>query len=260
MNKIFFAVTLISFSAFAKIKSEVVEYKDGDTVLEGVLFYDQILLKKKKKLPAVVVVHNWMGVNDYVKGRAEQMAQLGYVALAADIYGKGIRPQSVKEAAELATKYRGGDRKELRSRASAAFNFLARDNRVMANKISATGYCFGGTVALEMARIGLPLAGAVSFHGGLSSVKPEDAKNIKTKLLVLHGAVDPYVSANEVSQFQKELNDAGVNYEFVSYSNSVHSFTEKEAGNDNSKGAAYNEQADRRSFVAMKNFLEEVSK
>jgi dienelactone hydrolase len=260
MKLIILAVLLFSNSVFAKIKTEVVEYKDGEVVLEGALVYDEALLKKKKKLPAVVVVHNWMGVNEYVQMRAEQLAKLGYVALTADIYGKGVRPKDAKEAGALSGKLKSGERKELRTRATAAFNLLASDKRVDANNISAMGYCFGGTVALEMARVGLPLAGAISFHGGLTSVKADDAKNIKSPLLVLHGAIDPYVPVTEVNQFQKELNEAKVNYEFVSYSGAVHAFTEKAAGDDISKGAAYNEQADKKSFEAMKSFLAEVSK
>ena len=260
MKLILLALMLFSSSVFAKVKTEIVEYKDGEAVLQGALVYDEALLKKKKKLPAVVVVHNWMGVNDYVQMRAEQLAKLGYVAFNADIYGKGVRPKDGNEAGALAGKYKAGERKDMRSRATAAFNVLASDKRVNANKISAMGYCFGGTVALEMARAGLPLAGVISFHGGLAAVKTEDAKNIKSPVLVLHGAIDPYVPVAEVNQFQKELNEAKVNYEFVAYSGAVHAFTEKAAGDDISKGAAYNEQADKKSFEAMKNFLAEVSK
>lgn len=258
--KIIFGLILLAGSiASAKIKSETIEYKDGESVLEGVLVYDDALVKKKK-LPGVVIVHNWMGVGDYVKMRAEQMAQLGYVAFAADIYGKGVRPKDAKEAGALAGKFKEGNRKDMRSRGMAAYKFLAADKRVDSSKISAMGYCFGGTAALEMARQGLDLKGVVTFHGGLSSVTPDDAKNIKTRVLVLHGAVDPFVPAAEVAQFQKEMNDAKVNYEFTAYSGAVHAFTEKEAGNDPGKGAAYNETADKRSFLAMKEFLAEVNR
>jgi dienelactone hydrolase len=245
-------------TSFAKIKSETVTYKDGSNELEGVIVYDDALVKKKK-LPGIIVVHDWMGVGDYVKMRAEQMAGLGYVALVADIYGKGVHPKDMKEAGELATKYKAGERKDMRSRGVAAYNLLASNKYVDAHKISVMGYCFGGTAALEMAKQGLDLKGVVSFHGGLSSVSPEDAKKIKAQVLVLHGAIDPNVPPAEVAQFQKELNDAKVNYEFVAYSGAVHAFTEKHAGNDISKGAAYNETADRRSFAEMKSFLTEVN-
>lgn len=258
MKLLLIASLLFSSAAFAKVKFETIEYKEGENVLEGILVYDTAHVGKKKA-PGVVVVHNWMGVGEYVKMRAEQMAKLGYVAFVADIYGKGIRPKDAQEAAALAGKFKAGDRKDMRARATSAFNVLANDKRVNANKISAMGYCFGGTVVLDMARIGLPLTGVVSFHGGLASAAANDAKSIKSKVLVLHGAIDPYVKAEEVAQFQKEMNDAKVNYEFVSYSGAVHAFTEKEAGHDISKGAAYNEQADKRSFIAMKNFLAEVN-
>jgi dienelactone hydrolase len=250
---------LISVSAFAKVKIEKIEYKSGDTVLAGAKVYDPAMLKKNKKLPGVVIVHDWMGVGEYVMMRAEQMANLGYIAFVADIYGKGNNPKNTDEAGALAGKYKAGDRAEMRARAKAAFEMLASDKNVENSKISAMGYCFGGTTVLEMARMGLPLAGVISFHGGLSAVKPEDAKNIKAKVLVLHGAIDPFESAAEVAQFKKEMNEAKVNYEFVEYSGAVHAFTEKHAGDDITKGAAYNEQADKRSFIAMKDFLAEVT-
>ncbi|MFN3695870.1 MAG: dienelactone hydrolase family protein [Pseudobdellovibrio sp.] len=253
------AIVLLALSGQAKVKIETVNYKEGQTALEGFIVYDEAKLKNKTG-PGIVVVHDWMGVSDYVKMRAEQLAEMGYVAFVADIYGKGTRPKDSKEAAEYAGKYRGGDRKLLRARAKAAFEELKKSKYVDANKISATGYCFGGTTVLEMARAGLPLKGVVSFHGGLSSVNPDDAKNIKAKILALHGAIDPYVSAAEVAQFQKELNEAKVDYQFVAYSGAVHAFSQKGAGNDPAQGAAYNEAADKRSFVAAKNFLEEVNK
>lgn len=256
------AVMILILSAgnvFAKLTTEKVEYKDGEQVLEGYIVYETSLVKNKKKLPGLIIVHNWMGVGEYVMMRAEQMANLGYIAFVADIYGKGIRPKDQKEAGALAGKYKAGDRKELRSRALAAFNAIKSNKYVEANKISAMGYCFGGTVALDLARMGLPLVGVVSFHGGLAAVNADEAKKIKTKLLILHGAIDPFVPAPEVAEFQKELNAANVNYELVMYSGAVHSFTEKSAGDNIKAGAAYNDQADRRSFIAMKNFLSEVN-
>ena len=252
------ATLLFSLSAFAKVTVDKVEYKDGETVLEGLLVVDSAKLKNKKG-PGVVVFHDWKGVGPYVQMRAEQLAEMGYVAFVADVYGKGVRPKDNKEAGVQAGKYKG-DRSLMRTRVKAAYDELAKSKFVMAEKISATGYCFGGTAALEGARMGLPLKGVVSFHGGLSADNPEDAKKIKAKVLVLHGAIDPNVSADEVEQFQKEMNDAKVDYQFTAYANAVHAFTHKEAGNDISKGAAYNELADKRSYLAAKNFLEEVNK
>ncbi len=255
--KLFLVTLIVTAVAQAKIKTEVVDYKSGDAVLQGALVYDEA--KSKNKKPGVVIVHNWMGVGDYVQMRAEQMAGLGYVAFVADIYGKGVRPKTVAEAQAESGKYKN-NRKEVRARANAAYETLKASKLVNPDKISAMGYCFGGMVALELARMGLPLKGAVSFHGSLAAAAPGDATGIKTKLLILHGAIDPYVKVEEVQQFQKELNDAGINYEFTAYSGAVHAFTEKEAGTDISKGAAYNEQADKRSFLAMQNFLTEVNR
>jgi dienelactone hydrolase len=249
-------ISLWCFQGFSAVKTEVVEYKQGSTVLEGYLAYDDSVKVAK---PGVVIVHEWMGLNDYAKRRARELAAMGYVALAADIYGKGERAKDMKEAGELATKYKT-DRKLLRERVRAAYDFLAKNPKVNKQKMLAMGYCFGGTAVLELARAAAPLAGVVSFHGGLSTPNPADAKNIKTKILALHGALDPYVSAEEVAGFQKEMNDAKVDYQFVVYANSVHGFTNPENGHDNSKGAAYNEIADRRSFAAMKSFFEEVTK
>ncbi|MEZ0390632.1 MAG: dienelactone hydrolase family protein [Pseudobdellovibrionaceae bacterium] len=252
-------LTLVSFlfslSAMAAIKSETVEYKEGQTTLEGYMAHNPAV---RMRQPAVVIVHAWMGVDDFVKKKTDEMAQMGFVALAADIYGKGVRPKDAKEAAELAGKYRNNDRTLLRARAQAAFDLLKKNPKVDPSKIVAIGYCFGGTTVLEMAMAGLPLAGVVSFHGGLEFPKLADTKNIKSKLLILHGAVDPYVPPAQVQALTKALDEAKTDYQFVAYSGAVHSFTDPSAGTDASKGAAYNPVADRRSTEAMKDFFREV--
>ncbi len=244
---------LLVSSAYAKIQSKTIEYKDGDAVLEGYLVYDDA---SKEKKPGVLVVHEWMGLGAYEKGRAEQLAALGYVAFAADIYGKGIRPKDGKEAGEFAGKYRGNDRKVLRSRVNAALDVLKTQPMVDPKKTAAIGYCFGGTTVLELARSGADVAGVVSFHGGLAA--SADAKNIKGKVLALHGGDDPFVKSDEVLAFQDEMRKAGVDWQFVSYGNAVHSFSNPASGNDNSKGAAYNEKADKRSWEAMRKFFKEI--
>ena len=246
---------LLSTSAYAKIQSKAIEYKDGDAVLEGYLVYDDAI---KGKAPGVLVVHEWMGLGAYEKGRAEQLAALGYVAFAADIYGKGIRPKDGKEAGEFAGKYRSGDRKVLRSRVNAALDVFKKQPMVDTTKTAAIGYCFGGTTVLELARSGADTLGVVSFHGGLATSMPTDAKNIKGRVLALHGGDDPFVKAEEVLAFQDEMRKAGVDWQFVSYGNAVHSFSNPAAGNDNSKGAAYNEKADKRSWEAMRKFFKEI--
>lgn len=241
--------------AVGGVKTENVDYKDGKTTLEGFLAYDESI---KGPRPAVLIVHQWMGLSDHEKATAQKLAEKGYVALAVDIYGKGVRPGSTDEAGKLAGEYKGNT-KLFRGREKAAIDFIKKNKMVDAKKIVIIGYCFGGTGALEAARAGLPVVGAVSFHGGLASAAPQDAKNIKGKVLVLHGANDPYVPAKEVDAFMKEMNDAKVDYQFVAYSGAVHAFTQPMAGNDPSKGAAYNEAAARRSWQAFMNFLDEVA-
>lgn len=240
---------------FAKVKTEVVEYKQGDTVLEGYLAYDAA--KVKKGAPGILLVHDWMGNGPFAKKRAEQLAELGYVALAADIYGKGIRPANVDEAGKLAGKYKT-DRLLLRERALAGLNFLKSLRQVDAAKLGAIGFCFGGTTVIEAARAGADLKGVVSFHGGLDSPTPADGKNIKAKVLALHGADDPYVPAKDLAAWEDEMRKSGVDWQLVKYSGAVHAFTNPDAGTDNAKGAAYNATADRRSLEAMKDFFKEV--
>ncbi len=254
MIKTLILTLLFSTALHAKVKTERVEYKSGDLTFEGFLAYDTLSQGKK---PGIMIVHNWMGVTAETESKAVEMAKLGYVAFAGDIYGKGVRPKDAKEAGELAGKYKA-DLKTLRERANLAIAELRKNKKVDSSKIFVAGYCFGGTTAIEVARSGADIKGAISFHGGLTP--SNDDKNIKAPILVLHGAVDPFISKADFDGFVKGMNDAKVDYQLVSYANSVHSFTEKAAGNDNSKGAAYNELADKRSWVAMKDFLAELSK
>jgi len=246
---------VMAMNAEAKVELKKVEYKSGDQTFEGVIAMDSAIKGKKT---GIVVFHNWMGVTGETESKITELAKLGYVAMAADVYGKGIRPKDAKEAGELATKYKN-DRKLLRERASNALDELKKNSHVDSAKLFATGYCFGGTTALELARSGAPLLGTVSFHGGLSNPTPADAKNIKGQVLVFHGAVDPYVPADEVAAFKKEMDESKVPYELVMFANTVHSFTEKAAGNDISKGAAYNATADKRSWDGMKSFFVELA-
>ncbi len=240
----------------AKIVVEKISYAEGNEKFEGLVAYNVNL---KKKAPGVLVIHNWMGVSAETESKIKAIAALGYVAFAGDIYGAGIRPKDSKEAGELATKYKN-DRSLLRKRAEYALNALKNHNKTDTSKLFAIGYCFGGTTALELGRAGLDLKGIISFHGGLSNPTPDDAKNFKGEVLVYHGGIDPFVPESEVAQFKKEMDNAKINYQFVSFANTVHSFTEKAAGNDLTKGAAYNEWADRRSFEGMKDFFQELSK
>lgn len=260
MRKIKFFViimlTLISVNAISQIHTENVEYKDGTVTLEGYIAYDESF---KDTRPGILIVHEWTGINDYTKSRCEQLARLGYFAFAADIYGKDFRPHNSEEAGKLASLYKN-DRQLMRKRINLALDEIKKQKQVNTEKIATIGYCFGGTVALELARSGADIKGIVSFHGGLDTPNQDDAKNIKAKILVLHGGDDPFVSPEQLENFKKEMKDAGVDYQIFIYGGAVHSFTNPNSGNDPSKGAAYNEKADKRSWEAMKTFFNEIFK
>ena len=248
--------TVIAASVHAAIQTKTVEYKQGDTTLAGFVAYDDAIPGKR---PGVLVVHQWMGLTDYEKHRAEMLAQLGYVAFCADIYGKGVRPQNTAEAGALAGKHKN-DRQLLRARVSAGLDALRQQPLVDSKRVAAIGYCFGGTTVLELARSGADLNGVVSFHGGLDSPTPADGKNIKCKVLALAGADDPFQKPEDLAAFEKEMRESKVDWQMNFYGGAVHSFTQPDAGNDNSKGAAYNEKADKRSWAAMKQFFAEIFK
>jgi dienelactone hydrolase len=237
--------------ASGPIETRPVEYRHGDVLLEGYLALPK---GASGRLPGVLVFHEWKGHNEYVRRRAEQLARAGYAAFAADIYGKGVTAQDHQEAARLAGLYKS-DRALMRGRARAALEVLAR--HCDPARVVAMGYCFGGTCALELARSGAPIAGAAAFHADLGTPNPADARQIKGKIIAFHGADDPFVKDEAVLAFQKEMRDAGVDWQFVSFGGTVHSFTVPEAGHDPSKGAAYSEKADRRSWKMLLDFIAE---
>lgn len=247
------ALAGLAGQARAAIKTQLVEYKQGDTTLEGYLAYDDSIQGKR---PGVLVVHEWDGLGDYAKMRADMLAKLGYVAFAADIYGKGVRPKGPQESAAESSKY-GRDRALMRARALAGLDQLKNNPMVDTNKIAAIGYCFGGTTVLELARSGADIAGVVTFHGGLSNPNPEDAKKIKAKVLVLAGADDPLVPPKDIEQFQKDMRDAKVDLSYVSYSGTLHAFTNPKV-NDPAHGVQYNARSDKRSWQAMRDFFAEI--
>ena len=250
MRTSFVVVLLVAsvFTARAAVRTETVEYKQGETVLEGHVAYDDSFQGKR---PGILIVHQWKGLGAYEKKRAEMLARLGYLAFAVDIYGKGVRVDNAQEAAALAGKYKS-DRALLRTRVQAGLDAMKKRSDVDTKRLAAIGYCFGGTTALELARSGADLTGVVSFHGGLNTPNPADAANVKCRVLALHGADDPFVPAAEVAAFEEEMRKGKVDWQLVAYGGAVHSFTDWNAGSDNSKGAAYNEKADRRSWEAMK--------
>jgi dienelactone hydrolase len=247
------AVLLAATQTLAAIKTQNVEYKQGNTVLQGYLAYDDAI---KGKRPGVLVVHEWKGLQSYAKQRTEQLAKLGYVAFAADIYGKGVRPKNNEEAGKLATFYRQ-NRQLLRDRANAGLKVLQSNPLTDVKRIAAIGYCFGGGTVLELARSGANIAGVVSFHGNLDTPNPNDAKNIKAKVLVLHGADDPFVPKEQVTAFENEMRQANVDWQLISYGRTVHSFTNPEAKGE-MKGAQYNPVADQRSWQDMRQFFAEI--
>lgn len=255
MKKLFFTLLALTgvFTARAAIQTRTIEYQQGDATLEGVLVYDDAV---KTKRPGVLIVHQWKGVTANEQKRAEMLAQLGYVAFCADIYGKGIRPQTPADAGAQAGKYKS-DRTLLRARVNAGLAVLRKNEFVDARRIAAIGYCFGGTTVIELARSGAEISGVVSFHGGLDSPTPADGKNIRCKVLACHGADDPFVPAKDLAAFETEMRDSGADWQLIKYGNAVHSFTDWKA-DGSMKGAQYNESADKRSWEDMKQFFGEI--
>lgn len=247
-------LTLTTQKTMSEIITSEVEYKIGDVTLQGYIAYDNATENKR---PGILIVHAWKGLTDYEKMRARQIAGLGYFAFALDIYGKGIRPTTTEEARAETGKYYS-NKVLFRERLNAGLAELKMQPFVDANNIAAIGYCFGGSGVLELARSGADIKGVVSFHGGLKTDNPQDANSIKSKVLVLHGAIDRYVPEEDIVAFKKEMEDAKIDYVLTQYSGAVHSFTIEHEGTDISDGSAYNENADKRSWEAMKNFFSEI--
>ena len=243
-------------SQAAPLHTVSLPYKDHDVTLEGKYVFDQSIEGKR---PVVLVFHDWMGPSEVTDDAADKVAAAGYLAFIADIYGKGVRPQNPAEAGETASKFKN-DRALMRSRAQAALAALRDVTQADISQVGAIGFCFGGTVALELARSGAALLGTVSFHGGLDTPDASLAKNIRGKILVLHGADDPFVSDQEVSAFEKEMRDAQADWQLVKFGGAAHAFTNKKVDSLHLTGAAYNPSADTRSFRYMRDFFSEIFK
>lgn len=253
MKTLAFVLAAFTTTAFAAIKTETIEYRDGSQVLEGFIAYDDA---NDKPRPGVLVIHDWTGLQDYAKRRTTMLAEMGYVAFAADVYGKGVRPVDPKECMVESGKYRN-DLPLLRKRVMLALDELKKNPRVDKSKLAAIGYCFGGSSVLELARSGADVKGVVSFHGGLKTSMPAEPGTIRAKILVCHGADDKFVNG-EVPGFKDEMAKSKADMTFVAYPGAVHSFTKKEAGDDPSKGQAYNAKADEESWAAMKKLFAEI--
>lgn len=254
-------VLLMTMTTKAEIKTERIEYKDGQTVLEGVLAYDDSV-KPDQKRPGVLVCHEWWGNNEYSESRAKQLAELGYVAFALDMYGKGKKTTKGDEAGAFAQALMS-DPKAMRERAALGLKMLAENARVDRTRLAAIGYCMGGTVAMELARSGLPntqnLKAVVPFHASTVSAKnPADNTNIKGSVLVCTGASDNFVPEGEIEKFERQMTDATVDFQVLSLGGAVHAFTNPGADGSFSPMVKYNAKADARSWDAMKRLFADV--
>jgi dienelactone hydrolase len=249
------ALTLFLSSALATtpIITSSIEYGGGQ--FEGYLSQPK---KITKSTPGILLVHNWMGISDETKQQADRYAKNGYIVFAVDVYGKNAMPKNQTEAAKIAGEFRNGDRTLFRTRLANGLEVLKKQKHVDSERLAALGYCFGGTGVIELARSGAKLKSFVSFHGGLDSPTPGDGKNISGRVLAHHGAIDPFVPPAALAAFENEMKVNKVNYRLIFYPGAVHSFTDKTAGSDISKGAAYNKTADLTSFEETKAHLKKV--
>ena len=240
------------------IKTETVNYVSDGVNLTGVLAYDSNITSKR---PIVLIIHEWWGLNDYMKNRVNQIAQLGYLAMAIDLYGNGNSANSVEEAAALsAPLYQNSNL--AKSRFDAAITKVKTYSQADTTQIAAIGYCFGGAMALNMARMGEPLTGVVSFHGSLIGV-PAKKELMTSKILICHGEEDKFVKKEEVEAFKKEMDDIGADYIFKQYPNATHAFSNPAAtewGKKFNIPIAYNAAADQASWKEMQLFLNKIFK
>lgn len=248
------AVLLFSSAAAAEVQTKAIEYKQGDTVLQGLIAWDGAA---KGKRPGVLVVHEWWGHNEHARNQAKRLAEAGYVGFALDMYGKGKVATHPAEATAFmaeATK----DPATIAARFNAALEQLRQDPHVDPGKIAAIGYCFGGSVVLGRARAGADLAAVVSFHGSLGSKNPVERGKVTARVLVLTGAADPFIPPDQVAAFTKEMEAAGATFRVVSYPGAKHSFTNPAADKAGMEALAYNAEADQKSWAAMLELFKEV--
>jgi dienelactone hydrolase len=250
---IILGTVLFGVQSFAQLKP--VQYKDENQILNG---FKIAPIKSSAQKPGILILPAWKGIDKLSKDTADKLSKMGYYAFIADIYGEGNYPKDNNEAGNNAGFYKKNV-EAYQKRISLALKQLIAAGANPEN-IVIIGYCFGGTGALEAARGHLNVKGVVSFHGGLGRDDLRSTDPITAKVLVCHGADDPYVPTEEVLNFQKEMKDSKADWQMIYYADAVHSFTNPESGTDNSKGAAYNEKAAKRSFEHFKLFLTEVLK
>lgn len=255
------AAVLAAVPALAGVKTERVEYKVGDKAFEGVLAYDDQVGPGEKR-PGVLVCPEWWGCNGYAESRARKIAELGYVAFAVDMYGKGRTTSDPKQAAEWSAEVMG-DPQTLADRAAAGLRVLAERPRVNAGRLAVIGYCMGGTVALELARSGRPhtesLRAVVAFHASTIAAKdPATNANIKGSVLVCTGADDGFVKPGQIDLFERQMREAKIDYQVAIYGGAVHSFTNPDADKYGLPGVKYNIAADERSWAAMSFLLRKM--
>jgi dienelactone hydrolase len=252
-----FAATSMS----ASVITREVDYEHNGVKLQGFLAYDDASAKAGK-LPGVLVIHEWWGLNDYVRGRVLKLAKLGYVAFALDMYGKGVLATDPEKAGELSGQFRG--KPLMAERARAGLDQLLATGLVDPDRVAAIGYCFGGSAVQALAYSGAPLAGIVSFHGGLIPASDDAVSKNKAKILICHGASDPSLKQEQIDAYLKSLNDGKVDYKFVVYAGALHAFTNPDADtiaseNPSMKGfIGYSPSADHRSWEDMKAFFGEI--
>ncbi|WP_125720356.1 dienelactone hydrolase family protein [Flavobacterium ustbae] len=254
-NSIIILFSAILFSNLMNAQLKPVKYSEGSQQLNGLFIKST---KKSTNNPGILLLPAWLGIDNASKGIAEELSKLGYHVFIADIYGEGNYPKNTGEAGKQAGFYKQ-NYEAYQKRIDIALHELIKLG-ANADNIVAIGYCFGGTGVLEAARGDLKLKGVASFHGGLGKDASRKTEIINTKVLICHGADDPFVSKDEIASFQQEMHDSKADWQMIYYANSVHSFTNPEAGNDNSKGAAYNPVAAKRSFDHLQLFLNEVLK
>lgn len=247
------ALFSLSFAAFAKPVAEPVSWNHGGVDFDGYLVYDK---DEGDKRPGLLMVPNWMGVTDAAIEKARQLAGDDYVILLVDMYGRGVRPANADEAGKAAGAVYA-DPEALRGRINTALGVLtsaAGRTPLDAGQIGGIGFCFGGAIVLELARSGADIGGVVSFHGNLSTQRPAQAGAVKASVLVLNGADDAWVPAEQIASFEKEMRDAGADWQFVNFGGAVHCFAEADA---NSPGCVYEPRAAKRAYAMMEAFFDE---